>query len=47
MSANGGAFTWAAFLAGGFTSALPGIVLHIVLIPILVMALENAKIIRR
>ena len=47
MSANGGAFTWAAFLAGGFTTALPGIVLHIVLIPILVMALENAGTIRR
>lgn len=47
MRANGGAFTWAAFLAGGFTTALPGIILHIILIPILVMALENAKVIRR
>ena len=47
MRANGGAFTWAAFLAGGFTTALPGIILHIILIPVLVMALENAKVIRR
>lgn len=40
--AAGAAFTWAAFLAGGFTNALPGIVLQIVLIPVLVMALEKA-----
>lgn len=35
-------FTWAAFMAGAFTSAIPGIILHIVLIPILVMALQRA-----
>ena len=35
-------FTWAAFLSGAFTSAVPGIIVHIVLIPILVMALERA-----
>ena len=35
-------FTWAAFLSGAFTTAIPGIIVHIVLIPILVMALERA-----
>ena len=39
---SGGSFTWALFLSGAVTSAIPGIILHIVLIPILVMALERA-----
>lgn len=44
MSINGGAFTLAAFIAGAFTNAIPGIIVQIVLIPILVMVLENPKI---
>lgn len=36
-------FTWAAFLAGAFTNAIPGIILHIVLIPPIVMALRRTK----
>ena len=39
---TGSAFTWAAFMAGAFTSAIPGIILHIVLIPVIVMALRRA-----
>ncbi len=39
---SGSSFAWAAFLAGAVTNAIPGIVLHIVLIPILVMAMERA-----
>ena len=39
---SGGSFTWALFLAGGFTNAIPGIILHIVLIPVIVMVLERA-----
>ena len=35
-------FGWAAFLAGAFTTAIPGIILQIVLIPLLVMALEKS-----
>ncbi|MBR2942476.1 MAG: ECF transporter S component [Clostridia bacterium] len=38
----GTGFTWAAFMAGAFTSAIPGIILHIALIPVIVMALERA-----
>ena len=36
------AFTWAAFLAGAVTNAVPGIILQLVLIPVLVRALERA-----
>jgi len=39
---TGSAFTWAAFIAGAFTSAIPGIILHIALIPVIVMALQRA-----
>ena len=35
-------FGWKAFFAGAFTTALPGIALQIVLIPILVLACEKA-----
>ena len=38
-------FTWATFFAGAFTSAIPGIITHIVLIPLVVMALRRAKLI--
>lgn len=43
MGLNGGSFTFAAFIAGAFTNALPGIVAQIVLIPILVMILDSPK----
>lgn len=42
---TGGAFTMQAFLAGAFIKAWPGIVLHILLIPAIVFALERAKFI--
>ena len=38
------AFTPALFLAGAVTTALPGILLHIVLIPVLVMAMQKARL---
>lgn len=44
LGASGGSFTFAAFLAGAFTNALPGIIVQIVLIPILVMILDNPKV---
>lgn len=44
MGIKGGAFTFAAFIAGAFTNAIPGIIAQLVLIPILVMLLENPKI---
>ena len=41
---SGSTFTWSAFIAGALLNAVPGIILHIVLIPILVMALKRAKV---
>lgn len=34
-------FTWKAFLSGAFVNAVPGIILHILLIPVLVIALKR------
>ncbi len=42
---SGTAFSWALFLSGAFTTAIPGIILHIILIPVLVLALKKAKVI--
>jgi len=44
MGINGSSFTFSAFLAGAFFNAIPGIIVQIVLIPILVMALDNPKV---
>ena len=41
---SGNSFTWALFLAGAFTNAIPGIILHIILIPDIVMVLEHAGV---
>ncbi len=46
LGMNGGAFTLAAFVAGAFTNAVPGIIVQIVLIPILVMIIDNQKIMK-
>ena len=45
-SINGSGFTIAAFLAGAFTNALPGIAIQIVLVPILVMIIDNPKVLK-
>ena len=39
---TGSAFTWSAFMAGAFINAVPGIMVHIILIPVIVMAVEKA-----
>ena len=39
---SGSSFTWALFLSGAITNAIPGIILQLVLIPILVFAMERA-----
>lgn len=44
---GGTAFSFSAFLAGAVTNAVPGIILHIILVPLLVLALEKAHIIQR
>ena len=40
---NGGSFTFATFLEGAITNAIPGIIVQLVLIPIFVMFFENSK----
>ena len=44
---NGAGFTLAAFLAGAFTNAIPGIALQILLIPILVMLLDHPRFLHK
>ena len=39
---SGSSFTWALFLAGAFTNAIPGIIMHLILIPVLVIAMNRA-----
>lgn len=41
----GAPFTWAAFMAGAFINAVPGIIVHILLIPVIVLALQKAGLI--
>jgi len=45
MGLRDNVFTLQAFLAGAVTTAIPGIILQLVLIPVVVMALEKAKLI--
>jgi hypothetical protein len=45
MGLQDSAFTMEAFLAGAITNAVPGIILQIILIPVIVMALDKAKLI--
>ena len=46
LAASGGSFTFAAFLAGAITQAIPGIIAQLVLVPLLVMTLDNSKIMK-
>ena len=45
MGLQDSVFTMEAFLAGAITNAIPGIILQIILIPVIVMALDKAKLI--
>ena len=42
LSGGESPFTFAAFMSGAFINAVPGIIVHIMLIPLLVMAIEKA-----
>ena len=39
----GESFTWAMFLAGAFTTAIPGIIIQLILIPVLVTAIRKSQ----
>ena len=44
---QGGTFTMQAFMAGAFIEAVPGIICHIVIIPVIVIALQKAGLLRK
>ena len=44
LGLTGESFTFAAFLAGAVTNAIPGIIIQIVLIPVLVMLLDRPRL---
>ena len=46
LGASGGSFTFAAFLAGAITNAVPGIIVQLVLVPVLVMVLDDPRILK-
>ena len=46
LGIDGQSFTATAFLVGAITNAIPGIIIQIVLIPIIVMLVDNSKILR-
>lgn len=41
---QGSSFTFSAFIAGALTTAIPGIIVQLVLIPLVVLALRRAKL---
>jgi riboflavin transporter FmnP len=42
---RGNAFTWQMFMAGAFINAIPGIIIQLVIIPIIIIALQRARLI--
>lgn len=44
MGVKGNPFTFSAFISGAVLNAIPGIILQIILVPVLVMALDNKRI---
>ena len=43
---SGSAFTWQMFLSGAFTTAIPGIIAQLSLIPAIMVALDRAGMVR-
>ena len=39
---SGSSFSWAMFIAGAVTNAIPGIIMQLILIPVLVIAMDRA-----
>lgn len=42
---SGSSFPMQAFIAGAITNAIPGIILHLALIPVVVLAMQRAKLV--
>lgn len=47
MKSAGNVYTWQMFLSGAFINAVPGIILHILLIPPIVLALEKSGLVHK
>ena len=45
LGINGGSFTLSAFFLGAITNAVPGIIIQLVVVPIIVIMLDNSKMI--
>lgn len=45
IAGNAGGFTFAAFISGAITTAIPGIIVQLILVPIIVLALQKVKLI--
>ena len=41
---TGTEFTWSLFIAGAFVEAIPGIILHLILVPVIVMAAKRKNL---
>ena len=46
LGIRGNSFTWAAFAAGAFLNAIPGIILQLVLIPAIMVALNRTGLVK-
>ena len=44
LGIGGNVYTWSAFVTGAFVNAIPGIILQLILIPVLLIALKDAKL---
>lgn len=42
----GNPFTWQIFLTQGFVNAIPGIICHIIVIPVVVLALQKSRVLQ-
>ncbi len=45
LGVNGSGFTMQMFVSGAFTTAVPGIIVQLVLIPVIMVALDKAKLV--
>ena len=45
LGVSGSRFTWAAFLAGAFLNAIPGIVLQLIFVPLMMLSLHRTGLV--
>ena len=47
LSLSGKAYTWSMFISGAFITALPGIIIQLILIPLIYKTLEKSNFLER